>query len=259
MAETTVDNARRYGMTMERERGGHEGGWGFLIPRRDRDFERGVLSEAGHGRGYFVFRPSNVFVRTLGDQALRLNEALLLFESQAADHALFLDAEKLSAHYAELAKRIEVVRDRLFVLIGGCNQVRDGLSEDVLEGMDWSASEGLEAEAENGQEWIVSGMGDADVFDAVRERQVEAGILTDSGREMGYVAFQPCSFYGRFLGEIIYVLNDALRRMERRTAIYIAAGSAELVRQYYVRLTREMAALRGDVEEVVGFCRSKTV
>ena len=257
--ETTADNSRRYGMTMERERGGHEGGWGFLIPRRDRDFERGILSEEGRARGYFVFRPSNVFVRTLGDQALRLNQALLSFEGQAANHALFHDAEKITAHYAELANRIEAARDRLFVLIGSCNQVRDGLSKDVLEGIDWPAAEGSGTEPENGPDWVVSDMDDADIFDAVRERNVEEGILTGSGREMGYVAFQPCSFYGRFLGEIVYVLNDALRRMERRTAVYIAAGSAELVRQYYERLTREMALLRTDVEEIVGFCRSKIV
>ena len=132
------------------------------------------------------------------------------------------------------------------------------MSTDVLEGMDWSTVVESAPEEENGQERAVTGMDAADVFDAVRERQVEEGILTDSGREMGYVAFQPCSFYGRFLGEIIYVLNDALRRMERRTAVYVAAGSAELVRQYYVRLIKEMAVLRGDVEEVVRFCRGKT-
>ena len=255
--EATTDNSRRYGMVMERERGGHEGGWGFLIPRRDRDFERGILSEEGRARGYFVFRPSNVFVRALGDQALRLNKALSYFESQAGNHALFHDVEKVSAHYEELATRIEVARDRLSALIGSCNQARDGLSEEVLEGMDWPATATLESEMANEQERVISGVDDADVFDAIREQNIEEGILTESGREMGYVAFQPCSFYGRFLGEIIYVLNDALRRMERRTAVYIAAGSVELVRQYYQRLSKEMALLRGDVEEIVGFCRSK--
>ena len=244
-------------MTMERERGGHEGGWGFLIPRRDRDFERGILSEEGRARGYFAFRPSNVFLRTLGDQALLLNKALSYFESQAGNHALFHDVEKVSAHYEELGMRIEVARDRLSALIGSCNQVRDGLSEDVLEGMDWPGAEILESEMANEQQRGVSGVNDADVFDAVRDQNVEEGILTDSGREMGYVAFQPCSFYGRFLGEIIYVLNDALRRMERRTAVYIAAGNAQLVRQYYQRLTKQMALLRGEVEEVVIFCRGK--
>ena len=169
----------------------------------------------------------------------------------------FMMSKMVSAHYEELGMRIEVARDRLSALIGSCNQVRDGLSEDVLEGMDWPGAEILESEMANEQQRGVSGVNDADVFDAVRDQNVEEGILTDSGREMGYVAFQPCSFYGRFLGEIIYVLNDALRRMERRTAVYIAAGNAQLVRQYYQRLTKQMALLRGEVEEVVIFLQGQ--
>ena len=61
-----------------------------------------------------------------------------------------------------------------------------------------------------------------DVFEAVRQRNVEVGILTELGREGGWVAFHPCPFYGRLIGEIACTLNDALRRLEGRTSFFVA-------------------------------------
>jgi hypothetical protein len=98
------------------------------------------------------------------------------------------------------------------------------------------------------------------VFEALRQRNVEEGILTDSGRDQGYVAFQSCPFYGRLVGEIVYTFNDALRRMEGRTSYYIAGGDVgdvEVVRQYYLELIKGMTALRAELEQVIVFCKRK--
>ena len=61
----------------------------------------------------------------------------------------------------------------------------------------------------------------ASVLDALRQGNVDEGIVTELGRERGYVGFQSCPLYGRVLGEIIYTLNDALRRMQGRTSFYV--------------------------------------
>ena len=68
-----------------------------------------------------------------------------------------------------------------------------------------------------------------DVYAAVRQRNVEEGVLTEAGSAEGFVAFRSCPFYGRVVGEIVYTLNDALRRVEDRTPQYIAGGQVEAV------------------------------
>ena len=71
------------------------------------------------------------------------------------------------------------------------------------------------------------------------------------------MAFRPCPFYGRFLGDIAYTLNDALLRVERRTSFFIASGNGEVLREYYGALEKELTALRGDLEGVMDFCGRK--
>ena len=67
---------------------------------------------------------------------------------------------------------------------------------------------------------------DGDVFDAARQRGVESDLLTEAGREAGWVALRPCPFYGRLMGEIICTFNDALIRAEARMGADIEAGKA---------------------------------
>ena len=267
--ETTQSNAARFGRPMYRDRRGHEGGGQLYIARRERDFTRGLLSEMGHSNDYLVFQPSGFFVRVLGDGVLRLNAALSDFRGQALDHVLSLEGEALQAHYAELEARIEETRDRLFDLTEYCNKGFDGQFREALEGTEAAAAEASEgsAEPESGTVQPVSssaaadvfavGPGDADVFAGLQRRNVEQGILTDFGREQGCVAFQPCPFYGRFMSEIAYTLNDALRRMEGQTAYYIIDGNGEVLRRYYLELNNSMAGLRGDLDGIIAFCRRK--
>ena len=66
-----------------------------------------------------------------------------------------------------------------------------------------------------------------DVFDALRQHHFDQGILTEFGRDQGCVAFQPSPFFGRFLGEIAYSLNDALRRLEGNTSYYVMSGDGD--------------------------------
>ena len=92
------------------------------------------------------------------------------------------------------------------------------------------------------------------MYEAVRQRNVDEGVLTESGRQQGYIAFKSCPFYGRVVGEIIYTFNDALRRVEGRTPQYIADGHVEPVRGYYTGLIRGMRLLRGEMNEAIRFC-----
>ena len=266
--EATQSNAARFGRPMYRDRRGHEGGGQLYIARRERDLTRGLLSEMGHSNDYLVFQPSGFFVRVLGDGVLRLNEALSDFRGQALDHVLSLEGDALQAHYAELDARIEDTRDRLFGLTEYCNKGFDGQFREALEGME-PAAEGQEGETEpDGRSVqpatasageVVSGAkpDGTDVFEALRRRNVEQGILTDFGREQGCVAFQPCAFYGRFMSEIAYTLNDALRRMEGQTAYYIVDGNGEVLRRYCLELKNSMAALRGDLDGIIALCQRK--
>ena len=268
--EATQTNAARFGRPMYRDRRGHEGGGQLYIARRERDFTRGLLSEMGHSNDYLVFQPSGFFVRVLGDGVLRLNAALSDFRSQALDHVLSLESEALQAHYAELEARIEETRDRLFDLTAYCNKGFDGQFREALASVEATVPEASEASAEPESESahpvtsaaasaavFAAAPGDTDVFAGLRRHNVEQGILTDFGREQGCVAFQPCPFYGRFMSEIAYTLNDALRRMEGQTSYYIVDGNGEVLRRYYLELKNGMAALRGDLDGIIAFCRRK--
>ena len=245
--EMTKDSHSPYGKPMDREREGHGGGGQLFAVRREAHLDRGLLSEKGHNDNYLIFRPSDVFVSVLGNHVLRFNEALFEFRGQVVRHLSVLGAEGLHAHYAELDRRVEVVRDRVLVLTEYCHKGFDGLFEGAVDG-----AELLEGEA----------LGDAadDVFETVRERNVAEGILTELGRERAYVGFQSCPLYGRVVGEIIYTLNDALCRMQDRTSFYLMGAELELVKlvdRYYEVLKKDMRVLRGELEEVVEFCRRK--
>ena len=249
--EATRTHANRFGRPMHRDRRGHEGGGQLYIARRERDFTRGLLSEMGHSNDYLVFQPSGFFVRVLGDGVLRLNEALSDFRSQALDHVLSLEGDALQAHYAELDRRIEETRDRLFDLTAYCNKGFDGQFREALASIEPTTPEASEVstEPESGTVQPVNSSeasavvfatkpDDVDAFEALRRRNVEQGILTDFGRDQGCVAFQPCPFYGRFMSEIAYTLNDALRHMEGQTSYYIVDGNGEVLRRYYLALKR---------------------
>ena len=268
--EATRVNAHRFGRPMHRDWRGHEGGGQLFNARRERDFTRGVLSEMGHSNDYLVFQPARFFVQVLGDGVLRLNEALSDFRNRGVDHVLLLEGDDLQAHYAELDSRIEDVRDRLFDLSEYCNKGFDGRFREALESIGPAATGEPDGstEAEAGEvraadssaaaaAVLAAGPADADVFETLRQRNVEQGILTDFGRGQGCVAFQPCPFYGRFMGEIAYTLNDALRRVEGLTSYYVVDGNGEVLRRYYLELKTGMTALRGDLEGIIAFCKRK--
>ena len=59
------------------------------------------------------------------------------------------------------------------------------------------------------------------------------------------------------MSEIAYTLNDALRRIEGQTSYYVVDGNGEALRRYYRELRNGMAALRGDLEGVISFCKRK--
>ena len=155
----------------------------------------------------------------------------------------------------------------MFDLTEYCNKGFDGQFQEAMDGVvavpaDETAglpgpvTQGNEpthdSEAESG---VVGGRAaDVDVFEALRQRNVEQDILTDFGREQGFVAFQPCPFYGRFMSEIAYTLNDALRRMEGQTSYYVVDGNGDVLGRYYRELKGGMAALHHDLEGIIAFC-----
>lgn len=248
--EATNDSLSRFGRPMLRDRSGYQGGGELFAVRREIDFQGGFLGEKGYNNSYLAFRPSGLFVRVLGDYIFRVNESLFKFRGSAVEQILFLEGEKLQEHYDELDKLVEAVRDRLFMLTECCHKGFDGLLEEVLEGMDRSEL-GVVDSAGGGEG------GNYEVFEAIRQRNVEDGILTDVGREEGFVAFRSSPFYGRLIGEVVYTFNDALRRMEDRLPFYIAGGRRELVQRYHAELVKGMKPLRGEMEEVIEFCGRK--
>lgn len=228
-------------MPVLRERSGHENVEDLFVPRRERQFKDGLLGETGYNSRYVLFRPSSSFARDFGDAALRLNDALYDFRRQAADHALFLDEDKLQAHYDELDRCVDKARDRLVALTEYCNKGFDGKWDELLEGT-WPA-------AEDGPENFPRAGGDA--FESARQRSVEGGLLTEAGREGGWVALRPCPFYGRLMGEIVCTFNDGLIRAEARMGADIEGGKAREVRQYRLELRKGMTALRQEVEWII--------
>ena len=244
----------RFGRPMERERDGHTGGGQLFLMRRETDFQRGVLSEKGYNGNYLAFRPSNLFMRVLGDRVFRLNGALFEFRGQSVDQLLVSDDDALQAHYGELNRRAEVVRDRIEVLIEYCNKGFDRMLDDAQAmAEEWARQTPGAGEDSQAAENAFDAPG-ADVYEAARQRNVDEGVLTEPGRDQGYVAFKSCPFYGRVVGEIVYTLNEALRRVEGRTPQYIQEGQVKEVRRYVTGLMSGMKLLRGEMEEVVRFC-----
>ena len=265
--EAIRDNASRHGLVFW-DRRGHGGAANLFTSRRQRQYVGGLLTEEGYQANYVLFRPSRLFARIIGDGVLRLNQALYGFRDQAADHVMFLEGDRLEAYYRELDHLVEQARDRLAGLVACCGKGFEGEFAAALEseappepaedpreaGMELGRPESPEEEST-----VVPAAGphDPDPLEALRETAEEQGILTDLGRREGWVAFRPCPFYGRFLGDVAYTLNDALLRVEGRTSYFIASGSGDVLRQYYEALENQMTALRTDLEGVMAFCARK--
>ena len=247
----------KFGRPMERDRDGHTGGGQLFMVRRESAMRSGVLSTKGHSDNYLAFRPANFFMRILGDDVLRLNEALFDFRARGVEHLVLMDDNGLQAYYGELRRRMEVIRDRVAGLVAYCNKGFDGRLEDAREMAEKWASEAGEDAAGGAQEMKAFGPLGPDVYESVRQRNVEEGVLTEAGSAEGFVAFRSCPFYGRVVGEIVFSLNDALRRVEDRTPQYIASGQVEAVREYYVGLMRGMKPLRAEIDEALTFCRGE--
>ena len=252
--ETVSD---KFGRPMERDRDGHTGGGQLFMVRRESALQAGVLSAKGHSDNFLAFRPSNFFMRILGDDVLRLNEALFEFRGQGVEHLVLMDDDGVQEYYGELKRRMEVVRDRVAGLVAYCNKGFDGMFEDAREMAEKWASEAGGDETAGAQEMKSFGPLGPDIYESVRQRNVDEGVVTEAGSAEGFVAFRSCPFYGRVVGEIVFTLNDALRRVEDRTPQYIASGQVEVVRRYYVGLMRGMKPLRAEIDEALMFCRGK--
>ena len=233
-------------MPVLRERRGHENVEDMFVPRRERQFRDGLMGETGYNSRYVLFRPASSFARDFGDTVLRLNDALYGVRRQAADHALLLEEDKLQAHYDELDRRVDQARDRLVALTAYCNKGFDGKWDEVLAGT-WPADD------EMGNALTSNG----DAFESIRQRGINGDLLTEAGRDGGWVALRPCPFYGRLMGEIVCTFNDGLIRAEARMGPDIEAGKAQLVRQFRLELRKGMRALRQDVEAIIEFCERR--
>ena len=243
----------KFGRPMERDRDGHTGGGQLFMVRRESALQAGVLSSKGHGDNYLAFRPSNFFMRVLGDDVLRLNGALFAFRGQGVEHLVLMDDEGLAAHYGELKRRMEVIRDRVAALVAYCNKGFDGMFEEASETAEkWADESGEDTAAPELKSFGPLG---PDVYQSARRHNVEEGVLTEAGSAEGFVAFRSCPLYGRVVGEIVFTLNDALRRVEDRTPQYIAGGQVEAVRRFYVGLMRGMTPLRGEMNDALTFCQ----
>ena len=206
-----------------------------------------------------LFRPARAFHWIIGEAVLRLNDALYGFRRQAADHLLFLDRDKLQAYYGELDGCVESLRDKLVVLTEYCNKGFEGKLDEALEGMEKASAEDFReaGTAEGALPAVSAAPEDGDVFEAYRQRHVEAGILTELGQQEGWVALRPCPFFGRLMGEMVCTFNDALTRVEGRMAADIMMGKEDALRQYFRELQRGVAALREDLKGITALCGGK--
>ena len=269
--ETTRVNTS--GSPMHRDAPGRQGGGRLFYSRRERDLTRGLLSARGHGNDYLVFQPAKYFTRILGDRVLRLNEALSGVRSQGAELIASVGVARLQAHYAELDGLIEATRDKLADLTTYCNKGFEGRFREALEGIELVAagtpdrsdeSVGPESPAvqpSDSSDPYVAAAADrtvgTDVFDTLRQRHFDQGILTEFGRDQGCVAFQPSPFFGRFLGEIAYSLNDALRRLEGNTSYYVMSGDGDTLQSYYLGLEGNLTEIGRDLDGIIACCRRK--
>ena len=71
------------------------------------------------------------------------------------------------------------------------------------------------------------------------------------------MAFQPSLFFGRFLGEIAYSLNDALRRLEGNTSYYVMSGDGDTLQSYYQGLEGSLAEVGRDLDGIIAWCWRK--
>ena len=262
---------------IQRQAPGFQGGGRLFYLRRERDLARGLLSPKGRGNDYLVFQPSKYFARIIGDRIFRLNEALSEVRAQGAKLIPSMGVARLQAHYADLDQLIEAARDRLESLIDYCHKGSTGRFREALEGNKPDLSQartavGLsdlldesgapkhsgarhsEPSEDGGVEEATATAAGTDVFDALRQRHFEQGILTEYGRDQGCVAFQPCPFYGRFLGEVVYSLNDALRRLEGNTSYYVMIGDSESLQSYYRRLEGSLMEVGRNLDGIIGWC-----
>ena len=252
------------GRPMNRNSLGREGGGRLFTNRRQRDWTRGLLSNMGHYNDYLVFQPAKYFTRVLGDSVLRLNDALAEVRSRGAELIPSVGVARLQAHYAGLDKLIEATRDKLLGLTEYCNKGFEGHFGEALESIEPAAANTPETAdgqpADSSEAYLAAAAAKTtgmDVFDALRQRQFSQGILTEFGRDQGCVAFQPSSFYGRFLGELVYSLNDALRRLEGNTSYYVISGDGDTLQNYYLELEDGLTRIGKDLEGIIAFCSRK--
>jgi len=255
---------------MHREELARQGGGRLFYLRRERDLARGLLSARGHGNDYLVFQPSKYFARILGDRLLRLNEALSEVRGQGAELIPSVGVARLQAHYAELDRLIEAARDKLAGLIEYCHKGYTGRFKEALESVESAVADVPNTSDESGvpeaagvhpsdsSEIHVAAVpakaAGTDVFDALRQRHFEQGILSEFGRDQGCVAFQPSPFFGRFLGEVAYSLNDALRRLEGNTSYYVLSGDSDTLQNYYVTLEGNLSEVGRDLDGIITWC-----
>ena len=261
------------GSAMHRDELARQGGGRLFHLRRERDLARGLLSARGHANDYLVFQPSTYFSRVLGDRVLRLNVALSDVRERGPELIASVGVDRLQAHYSELELLIEAARDRLGVLIQYCHKGSAGRFREALEGGESdSRSGGSDASEESGAREtgqlpatepldgdVGAAVADttANAFDALRQRHLEQGILTELGRDQACIAFQPSQFFGRFLGEIAYSLNDALRGLEGNTSYYVMSGDGDTLRHFYQGLEGALAELGADLDGIIDYCRRK--
>ena len=268
--ETTRNNT--VGSAMHREAPGHQGGGRLFYLRRERDLARGLLSPKGRGNDYLVLQPSKYFVRLLGDRLLRLNEALSEVRGQGAELVPTVGVARLQAHYGELNRLIEAARDRLNGVIDYCDKGSTGRFREALEGLE--VAEATPDATEDSGEWKTTVAQPSDelqdssnatttqaqvdgpeIFDAARQRHFDQGILTEYGRDQGCVAFQPTPFFGRFLGEIAFSLNDTLQRLEGNTSYYVMIGDSDTLQDYYRGLEGCLSMIGKNLDGIIACCK----
>lgn len=251
--------AQRLGFTqvVHLRRAGQEAAIQMFNIRRQRDAQRSVLTPYGAGLEYASFLPTHFFSRFVGNLMFSLNDVLEQRKEQDAEDMMRGLFNVLTAHHRELLQRVDASRERLARIIDFCDHAFEeeyaGILQDGLLKAAWLT---VEEREETGLSGSDEGFHDGDPYKERRDNLLETGVLSPLAAEQGYVAFRPTTFFGRYLGELCYAFNDALRRFERNTSYQLTLGD-ERLGVVYLRLEESVRIVAEDLTNVRGIARRK--
>ena len=235
-----------------------EGGGQVFASRRQRELVRGRLGALGATQEYVGFYPAKLFSRFIGVAVLEMNQVFEELKERDCDDMVSGLYDQLREHHGNLRAKVQETRGKMVKVVQFCDAGFGGGKEELLEkGILYDEESGVRNRYHTSkEEKVVSREAVPDPFEKLRVELFENDILTEDGRDEGLVAFRPCTFYGRFLADVICGFNDALRRVESNTSQQITSGDWRLP-EFYLRLEDVLREIGEDFRSVCELGRAE--